>query len=546
MNKLLLSAAVTAAMFAGNAQAALQLTGGAPDLTNALTQTVKEVWISGSSAATPFVEKSVAADCTGTVYKYANSTNDFTWVCDSSIATSTINIVHKRDGGGSVTAIKSALAAATPALAATYLPTYWTTASLAASATAGTTTCAASSTSNGVAVTVCTPTGASAVQHNADIDLADVDGAQFESAANGGVANASSLSATKGLATQVFGIVVNTRLYAAMQVASVAAGKIASSCIGGITPGASSFNTPTNNTDACMPSLTTAQLSAILGNNRATDWYNLYFTDTTGAQNSLVTVQNIADQPANTDVHYCSRTAGSGTLATINIKLENQCSKTNEAFATANAQTINPEVDATTGNQKVVHSMSGSGDLENCLEGLNDGVTKATFTLPTLISTGNASASVANARWAIGIMGLDRNSTVAKKYRFIKVDGFAPTAQNVVEGKYKIWAELVNVAATSTNPLALDILANLGSASQITALNVTHPFGLSGFLGTANNTNFPPSYDAAIAPGTKLYAAWDAARPVNPWTHTTSTGNALNHCRTPSIPTGGQVAIPTF
>ena len=545
MNKLLLSAAVTAAMFAGNAQAALTLTSAnVPDIAAALSGTHQEIWISGSSAATPFVEKSVVADCTGTVYKYANSTTDFTWVCDSSIASGTVNIVHKRDGGGSVTAIKSALAAATPALQASYLPTYWTSASLAASATAATTTCAASSTSNGVAVTVCTPTGASAVAHQADIDLADVDGSQFETAANGGVANASSLSSTKGLATQIFGIVVNTRLYAALQVASVAAGKIASSCITtSIVSGQNngSFNFPTDNTEACMPSLTSAQLSAILGNNRATDWYNLYFGGdaTSPVPQSLVAVQAAADQPTNTNVHYCSRTAGSGTLAAINIKLENQCSKTNEAITTAGSQTLGAETDAVAGNQKVVHSMSGSGDLENCLEGLNDGAAKSTFTpYPAMTNTSGP-------RWAIGIMGLDRNNTVAKKYRFIKVDGFAPTAQNVVEGKYKIWAELVNVAATTTNVLALDILANLGSASQITALNVTHPFGISGFLGTANNTNFPPTYDLAISPGTKIQAAWDVARPVNPWTHTTAVGGSLNHCRTPSIPTGSK-AIPAF
>jgi len=328
-----------------------------------------------------------------------------------------------------------------------------------------------------------------------------------------------------------------------LQVASVAAGKIASSCIstsivGGQNNG--SFTFPTNNTDACMPSLTTAQLSAILGNNRATDWYNLFFTDTTGAQLSLVGVQALADQPTNTDVHYCSRTAGSGTLATINIKLENQCSKTNEAIVTSGTQLLGSESDALSGNQKVVHAMSGSGDLENCLEGLNDGAAKSTFTpYPAMTNTSGP-------RWAIGLMGTDRNSTVAKKYRFIKIDGFAPTAQNVVEGKYKLWAELVNVAATTTNVLALDILANLGSADQITALNVDHPFGKSGFLGTANNTSFPPTYDATLNSGTKLYAAWDSARPVNPWTHTTASGNALNHCRTPSIPTGGTRAIPVF
>jgi len=538
MNKLLLSAAITAAIFAGQAQAALVVTAGVPNLADALTQTNKEVWLSGSSAATPFVEKSVAADCAGSIYKYSNSTTDFTWVCDSSIAAGTINIVHKRDGGGSVTGVKSALATITPSLAATYLPTYWVTSSLNSA------TCAAATTSNGVTVIPCTPTTPSAAQHNADIDLADVDGAQFESVANGNVPNASSLTGTGALATQIFGIVVNTRLYAAMQVASVAAGKIATTCITtSIVSGQNnaSFNFPTDNSDACQPSLTTSQLTAILGSNRATDWYNLYFGGDALASipQSLVAVQAAADQPTNTDIHYCSRTRGSGTLAAINIKVENQCFKGNEALLTAAAQTISAETDTVPGNQKIVHSMSGSGDLENCLVGLNDGVATSTFTpYPAMTNTSGP-------RWAIGIMGLDRNSTVAKKYRFIKIDGFAPTAENVVNGKYKLWAELVNLAGTSANPLAVDILANLGSANQITALNVTHPFGVSGFLGTATNINFLPTYDVAIAPGTKIQAAWDAARPVNPYTHATSTGASLNHCRAPSIPTGAK-AIPAF
>ena len=85
MNKLLLSAAVTAAMFAGQAQA-LPLVGSVPDIATILASTHAEVWISGSSAATPFLEKSIAADCaTGaTLYKYATS-GDFTWICDSKI-----------------------------------------------------------------------------------------------------------------------------------------------------------------------------------------------------------------------------------------------------------------------------------------------------------------------------------------------------------------------------------------------------------------------------------------------------------------------------
>ncbi len=530
MNKLLLSTAVTAVLFAGQAMAVpvgtLALNAnGSPNVTDAYTKTVKEVWISGSSAATPFVEKSIAADCTGNIYKYSNSTTDFTWICDSSIAASTINIVHKRDSGGSITGAQSALGTN---------PTYWQAASFT------NTTCATATTSNGVTVVPCTPTGATAAAHAGDINLTDVDGAQFESIPNGHVVGAAGTTAT-ALATQIFGVVVNTRLYAAMQVASVAAGKIASTCIGGITPGASSFTMPTDNTDACMPSLTTEQIAAIAGKGRATDWWNLYFGGADNTAQSLAGVQYVDDQPANTDIHYCSRTAGSGTLAAFNIKFENQCFTGNEALSTNATQLIGAETDSTSGGQKVVHAMSGSGDLENCLIGLNQGALQGTFT--------PYPSGVTGFRWAFGIMGLDRNNTVAKNYRFIKIDGFAPTAANVAAGKYKFWAELVNLTSSSapltTNPLALDILANLGSAPQITALNVTHPFGLSGFLGTATNVNYLPTFDTAISPGTLINGAFDAARPVNPFTHAAAGGSSLNHCRMPSIP-GGMRAIPAF
>ena len=186
--------------------------------------------------------------------------------------------------------------------------------------------------------------------------------------------------------------------------------------------------------------------------------------------------------------------------------------------------------------------MEGSGDLENCLEGLNDGVAKGSFSPYPAMTNGSGF------RYAIGIMGVDRNATLAKKYRFVKIDGYSPSAKNVVEGKYKFWAELVTVSngATTTNPLAVDILANMGSAPQIASLNVNHTnFGLSGFLGTATNPLYLPAYDLVIAPGTLINGAFDAARPVNLYTHATAGSGALNHCRTPSIPTGAK-AIQAF
>jgi hypothetical protein len=546
MNKLLLSSAVTAVLFAGQA--------GAITLTNSNTsvdvtfpgQTVHEVFISGSSAATPFVEKSVAADCSGSIYKFTNGSNDFTWICDSSLTgeSTVANVVHKHDAGGSITGAQSALGATT---------TFWDYATLG---NPNGFICSGTATSNGVTVIPCTTvTPPATAPHLSDINLTDVDGAQFESIANGSVTGASGTTATP-LATQIFGVVINTRLYAALQVASVAAGKLPHSCIdtnpvtlvtNPITIGTTSFTMPVDNTDACMPSLTTEQIASLAGKNRVTDWSAFNFGNSDPSLTSLTGVQALADQPRNNDIHYCSRTAGSGTLAAFNIKFENACYTGNEVIATASSATISNETSTQNGKQKVVHSMSGSGNMEDCLIGLNEGATSSSFTFPT-VKFPSASAG-ANFRWAFGIMSLDRNSTVAKNYRYIKIDGFAPTAENVVNGKYKFWAELVNLSSPAnpltTNTLALDIMANLGSAPQITALNVQHPFGISGFLGTATNANYLPTTTTAIAPGTLINGAFDAARPVNTYSHVTAGGASLNHCRIPTIP-GGTKSIPLF
>jgi hypothetical protein len=552
MNKLLLSAAITAALFGGQAQAAVPL-HAAPGNNPITTGTgsiyagiVDEVWISGSSAATPFVEKSVIADCAGTIYKYANSTTDITWICGSSLPgkSTTTNIVHKRDGGGSITGVQSAMG---------NYPTYAVTSSLDAA------TCATAV----AGISTCTPTALTSAAHVGQIDLADVDGAQFESKLNGnftGSQKGASLLATKAVATQVFGIAVNTRLRNALLVAEIQSGLIKNvgnvcATITSDATGAVTAVTGINETsEACVPSLTKSQLSAIWGSNRVTDWYNLQFPSTdvanAGYYQTLVGAQAPADVPTNTDVHICSRTAGSGTLATLNLNFENApCFSGNEAIQATASQTISPETDPLSGNQKVYHSMSGSGDLENCLEGLNQGSTKGTFVYPAVTNG-------AGPRWAIGVLSLDRNATNAKNYRFIKIDGVSPTAENVVAGKYTFWAELVALGPVPTvvGTLAYDILSNLGSADQITALNAVNTSfgktgfpnnGLTGFLGTATNPNFLPTYDTLGATGTVINAGFDAVRPVNPWTHEAAVGGSLNHCRVPSIPQGAK-SVPAL
>jgi len=508
MNKLLLAGAVSAALFAGQAVAVPLHANGTVDFSNttgiyAPGVVVNEVWVSGSSAATPFLEKAVINDSVGTVYKYVDAAKSaITYVSDSSIAPGTINVVHKRDGGGSITGVKAAQGTFPKFNDSTSLDTA-TLGALAGSLQA------------------VTAPGLTQSIHATNLNFSDVDAAQFESPLNGGVAGAGSVPST-AVATQTFGIAANLKLRNALQKAAIDAGTLPATCTVG------------NETEACIPNLTSADISSLFGANRVTDWGNLRYGGAAGK--NLFTAQLAADRPANRDIHICSRTAGSGTLATVNIKFENApCFAGAEAIQAASALTVTPETGAN-GSLKAYHSLAGSGDVEDCLEGLNTGAAQGNFT--------PYPGSTASFRWAIGILGTERNPANAKAFRFLRIDGASPSLANVAQGKYKFWGELATVGAVSADALTQDLLANVKNANQISTVNVNNPnFGITGYMGVANNAAFPATFNTAI--NGLISAAFDPARPVNPFTHEVATGGALNHCRLPNVP-GGAKALPAL
>jgi len=185
---------------------------------------------------------------------------------------------------------------------------------------------------------------------------------------------------------------------------------------------------------------------------------------------------------------------------------------------------------------KPYHSLAGSGDVESCLTGLDSGAAVGNFT--------PYPGSTATFRWAIGILGTERNANNALAYRFIKIDGASPSAKNVAQGKYKFWGELVTVGTTATDALTTDLIANVKNANQIATVNVTNNnFGITGYLGVANNAAFLPTFNTAI--NGLISAAFDPARPVNPFTHEKAAGGFLNHCRVPAV-SGGAKALPAL
>jgi hypothetical protein len=567
MKKLLLSAAVTAALFSGHASAVIPTIVGPVSATqqvdfsattgvNLAANVQATAYFSGSSAANPFLEASIiqAAAANTKVFKYYDSTKTaFTYffstgaIAPTGLVANRNYVVHKRDKGGSVTAVLAASTLAANQNSVTYNSTLPTVVGSFANVATTVYSCT-NPTLNATKAVIANCTNATAIATLAvkpatavSVNLADVDARQFASPLNG--ATAANQLATLALtipsspvASQVFGVAVNLKLRNAMQTAMIASGALPVTCTAG------------NETEACMPSFTTADLTALFSTGRLTSWANLRFG---GAAGKNLVAANGVNVPGNTDVHICSRTAGSGTLATAQIAFENApCVGTVAEAIQMPAVLTRVSETGTSGSMKAVHATTGSGELENCLTTL-EGYNQATSTASaTMVANGTftplpAFIGTANFRWAVGILNTDRNATNALPYRFVKIDGFSPSAANVATGKYKFWAELVTagvVPAAATNPLGFGLLTLMQSPATIAKSNVTNPaFGITGYLATAAAATF----DTVIAPGTLINAAFDSVRPVNPLTHAVAanTAGSVNHCRAANV-LGGAKALP--
>ncbi|MDD5272215.1 MAG: hypothetical protein PHU14_05800 [Methylovulum sp.] len=126
-------------------------------------------------------------------------------------------------------------------------------------------------------------------------------------------------------------------------------------------------------------------------------------------------------------------------------------------------------------------------------------------------------------RWGIALNSGDRNNTVTvtgtggDPWRYIKVDGYAPTIENVAAGGYSYWAEGVVLYRTSksTDPnwalktkLMQTLAANLGSPTIIGAVTTTQPWGKTGAFST---TADPRGFTASIP--------FSSSNPVVPFSH---------------------------
>lgn len=265
--------------------------------------------------------------------------------------------------------------------------------------------------------------------------------------------------------------------------------------------------------EACMPSLTREEINSLL-TGRIVQWSQLL-----GATGTSIGLTG--------PVQICRRVNGSGTQATINALVGGFPCDMNRAD---NSVDIVKPRDA---NGTTVIANSGSGDVDNCLH--------------------NFAASATNPN-AIGVLSVEgRNTGNNRNWRFIKIDGVAPTLRNVHAGDYWLWAQqscqyraglhasgvaIYNAICGGAAPNGLNTpaalvrlnqptnAANCASGANLTQCGSLYGFGQSGWLATPTTSLV---YDNVLA---------SASRPVNAYTREVGPGR-VNICQTPIKSTAG-------
>lgn len=292
-------------------------------------------------------------------------------------------------------------------------------------------------------------------------------------------------------------------------------------------------DTDNGQSEACMPSLSREQINGLL-TGQIFSWDQLLDKD----GNPIVTGGNLT-------VQVCRRVDGSGTQATANFWTSSFACDPN--LVDNSTDIIAPLKSSTPG----VFENSGSGDVSNCLRDINNNV-QTTF--PNVN------------RFAIGNLSVEgRNNDNSLPWRYIKIDGVAPTLKNAHAGKYSFWAQqscqrrgeqlpyntavgaddtVANKAAifealcgpASTNGLnSIATLTklnneqnptNCANGTQLNRCGSFYTFGRSGWLATPTTDLL---YDNVLA---------ETTRPVNAFTREVSTGKT-NVCQTPVRATEG-------
>lgn len=324
----------------------------------------------------------------------------------------------------------------------------------------------------------------------------------------------------RGLSGLVFGVNVTTDLRNALQAAQ------------GLSVGAED--------EANMPSLST-NLVRSLFTGKVKSWDQVGVDDGAGNFVDLVTLasNNSLPTPASNTVFICRRAAGSGTLAQIAVHfLGTNCST---GTGVAPARMVDGTSPFLPFLQPQVSEPTSSGKMDTCLNNLGSGGTASYGVTPGVVEFTSGAVN-----WGVGFQSTEKNADLSKAYRFVKIDGFAPTLKNVHAGKYFDFAESsiqvrggANSSWNSTVPSGQYANAfkifnayadTLAQNSFLIDLNAdgkfAHSWGQGGWLANPE------------APGNVPDAILDLANPVNTMSHV-----GANHCQGALLKEGAKILV---
>lgn len=207
-------------------------------------------------------------------------------------------------------------------------------------------------------------------------------------------------------------------------------------------------------------------------------------------------------------VHLCRRVQGSGTHAEYMIHYQH----TNCMSGTYPM----PAQPGISSGKPAVLENSSSGNVGLCLDHLDKG-DGYTGTTPT-IAAGRAS-------YGIGYQGLEKNQSNGENWRFVKIDGYAPTRKNVFDGNYdQVYFSTFqnrNNNSYATGPLrsvSLDASAVNEFYNTNLVINQTVAADINqGFQYTWGGAGF-------VIPSTSAPTTFSASDPRIPWARENGTG----------------------
>lgn len=327
----------------------------------------------------------------------------------------------------------------------------------------------------------------------------------------------------------VYGVAVTLDLYKALQAAEKRAGILPSSVVVG------------NYDEASLPNLNRNVLASLLSG-RIGAWEQIKFVDKTDNVAKTLLDPAILGDAGITEPYKESTTGSNFTPIAVGIRNNGAAvgavayakflnyPSTPSAFAPA-VKTANNAVDEDA-SLPIVKTPGGTSDTGNLLKDWQNGTNVTGY---NNVVDGQAFAK----RWGIAINTADRNSSVTATgtggdpWRYIKIDGYAPTIENVAAGTYPHWAEGSVIYRSSRGDsqwalktkLLKTFADDLGSPSVANDVNTTQAWGKTGIFATT-----------ADARGFSVKVPFDVTNPVVPLSHN---NGGSTHADIVPVATGG-------